>query len=313
MSTLNNSEKIIGNKQINEEKYIFIKKRNKYDNLNICFSDRYKILLFIIFIFLFLLLLIITNYNNKKNIDILKFKVYLKENEIKVLNKKLNKKVKFNFNFFHSILIKEKDMPHLREINLKRTFEKRIPLPKEIKCKPHLVNEELLGFLSLLTEDTIYFETGSGCSSIIAKYFAKKTYAVEGCKTFYELGLKNGLKDVLIFKDLKPDSPIWSHPGKKSKLKDWKKYFQAYKAEYNADVILIDGRFKVATAMDIFDKIRNDTIVLLHEYNSRPVYFVIEEYYQYIYHWDSLYAFVKKPEINYIPLEIQKKYWNEWL
>ena len=90
------------------------------------------------------------------------------------------------------------------------------------------------------------------------------------------------------------------------------KYFQAYKPEYNADVILIDGRFKIATAMDIFNKIRNDTIVVLHEYNTRPQYFVLENYYKYIYHWGSLYAFVKNTETKEIPIEIQKKYWNDF-
>ena len=163
-------------------------------------------------------------------------------------------------------ILYEKSMPHLSEIIKKRTFENRLPLPKEIKCKPHLRNEELYAFLSLLTEDTIFFETGSGCSSIIAKYYAKKTYAVEGCTKYYKIGIKNGLKDVLLFNDLKPDHPTWSYPGKKSDINDWKKYFQAYKKEYDADVILIDGRFKVATAMDIFNKIRNDTIILFHEY-----------------------------------------------
>jgi len=172
----------------------------------------------------------------------------------------------------------EENMPHLNEIIKKRTFEKRLPLPKEIKCKPHFRKEELMAFLSLLTKDTIFFETGSGCSSIIAKYYAKKTYAVEGCTKFYKIGIKNGLKDVLLFNDLKPDNPTWSYPGKNSNIKDWKKYFQAYKKEYNADVILIDGRFKVATAMDIFNKIRDDTIILLHEYFNRPSYFVLENY-----------------------------------
>lgn len=203
-------------------------------------------------------------------------------------------------------------MPHLGIITPKRTFDNRYPLPKEIKCKPHFRKEELLGFLSLLSKNTIYYETGSGCSSVIAKYYAKKTYAVEGCKGFYKLGLKNGLKDVILFKDLKPDNPTWSFPGKNTNLNDWKQYFQAYKSEYNADVILIDGRFKIATAMDIFNKIKNDTIVVLHEYNTRPQYFVIENYYKYIYHWGSLYAFVKNTEIKDIPIDIQKKYWNDF-
>ena len=205
--------------------------------------------------------------------------------------------------------LKERDRPYFNEINKKRTFEERYPLTKEINCKPHFTPNELIAFLSFLTNETIFFETGSGCSSVIAKYYAKKTYAVEGCKQWYELGIKNGLKDNLIFHDLKPDNQRWSYPGKKSTLEDWKKYFQSYNKSYNADVILIDGRFKLATALDIFDKIKDDTVVFIHEYQHRKQYFVIEEYYQYIYHWDLLTAFVKKRNIKSIPLEIQKKYW----
>ena len=190
------------------------------------------------------------------------------------------------------------------------TFEQRLPLPKKIKCNPHLNNLELIAFLSFLTNKTIFFETGSGCSSIIAKYFAKKTYAIEGCKKYYEYGINNGLKDNLIFKDLKPDNPTWSYPGKNSNLNDWINYFTSYKKEYDADVILIDGRFKIATAMDIFNKIRNDTIVLLHEYNYRPQYYIIEKYYKYIYHWGSLFVFIKNSEIEEIPIDVQKQYWE---
>jgi len=278
-------------------------KNNSKNNKSLC-------LLFIIIILNLSLNLILMGKNAK-------FKVILKEKNLEndnikfELNKiKLLSKKKVPYKGLQKISVNEAFMPHLNEIIKKRTFKPRLPLPKSIKCRPHLIKEELIAFLSLLTKDTIFFETGSGCSSIIAKYYAKKTYAVEGCKKFYNIGIKNGLKDVLIFKDLKPDNPTWSYPGKKSSIKDWKNYFQSYKKEYNADVILIDGRFKVATAMDIFDKIRDDAIILLHEYNSRPRYFVLENYYNYVYHWGSLYCFVKKKNIKEIPLEIQKKYWN---
>ena len=135
---------------------------------------------------------------------------------------------------------------------------------------------------------------------------------MEGCKVWYERGIKNGLKENLIFHDLKPDNPSWSYPGKKSNINDWKPYFQAYNSSYEADVIFIDGRFKVATAMDIFDKIKDDTIILIHEFQERPIYFILEKYYQYIYHWDRLTAFVKKKGVKSIPIAIQKKYWNKF-
>ena len=200
----------------------------------------------------------------------------------------------FNFTKFSSKIRKQAKNANLEVMNKKRVFEKRLPLAKKIKCKPHFRTKELKAFLSFLTKNNTFFETGSGCSTIIAKYYTKKSYAVEGCQKWYKQGIKNGLKDNIIFKDLQPDNPIWSYPGKKTTLEDWKNYFQSYKAEYNADVILIDGRFKVATAKDIFSKIRDDTIVLIHEYFMRPFYYVVENYYQRIYHWGTLAAFIKK-------------------
>ena len=65
--------------------------------------------------------------------------------------------------------------------------------------------------------------------------------------------------------------------------------------------------------MDIFDKIRDDTIVFIHEYSVRPLYFILENYYQFVYNWNLLAAFVKKKEVKSIPLEVQKKYWNQFL
>ena len=264
----------------------------------------HKIVIFIILIFINdIIIFLKLSHNNVKPDDIRK-KLSL---ENKVYN---NTIIKTPSDRLQNRLIKEKNRPYLKEINKKRTFEKRIPLVKEINCKPHFSEKELVAFLSFLTNETIYFETGSGCSSIIAKYYAYKSYAIEGCKEWYEEGKRNGLKDNLIFHDLKPDNPIWSFPGKKSNINDWKKYFQSYDKKYNASIILIDGRFKIATAMDIFDKINDDTIVLLHEYQDRPSYFILEKYYQYIYHWGTLVAFVKKKGIESIPLYIQKKYWN---
>ena len=281
MNSFNENE--IMNNNLAQVKYLKkIKKKKLYNS----------IIFIIIFLFCTLILYLIMKIKRLQRII---FETNYRNNETEFEN--LQNKLKY-----------ESEMPHLNKVIKKRIFDRRIPLPKEIKCNPHFIDEELTAFLSFLTEDTIYFETGSGCSSVIAKYYAKKTYAVEGCIKYYKIGIENGLKDVIIFNDLKPDDQNWSFPGKNSNLDDWKKYFQSYKKEYNADVILIDGRFKVATAMDI-----DDTIVLIHEYFERPSYFILEEYYDYIYHWGRLYAFAKKKNINEIPLEIQKKYWDQSL
>lgn len=293
----------------NNDEYNKIKIGKSFKDLNKIYKWKfnYKIFSFCLILINLLLMIIIYNITLKKKRILKSLKNANKD------KKKVNKKNMYDYTRGYKHFILESNLPQLSEISKKMSFEQKLPLPESIHCKPHLNNRELMALLSLLSNDTIFFETGSGCSTIIAKFFAKKTYAIEGCKKFYEYGIENGLKNNIIFKDLKPDNPTWSFPGKKSNLKDWKNYFQSYKKEYNADVILIDGRFKVATAMDIFNKIRNDTIVLLHEYNIRPSYYIIEKYYKYIYHWGSLFVFIKRTEIDEIPLDIQKKYWDQSL
>ena len=212
------------------------------------------------------------------------------------------------------LLEKESENKNLSEINKKRTFEKRYPLPKEINCFEHLKDGgliDMLAFTSFLTKNITFFEFASGCSSIIAKYYTKKSYAVEGNKKWYDIGINNGLRQNLLFKDLKCDGsgPLLSWPGKKSTLDDWKNFIQAYKEEYDADVILIDGRFRVACALDIFQKIKSDTVVLLHEC-KRKQYSEIENYYDKIYKWENLCLFQKKKNIKKIPIDVQEKYWN---
>ena len=312
---MSSKEKKLDESEINLKDNNLYLMKNKKQYLK---DNRIIIIILLINTFILFFSLIIIFINKIKTNDILEIKNQInnlaldnseKRNnvdkiQIKHYSKTSTKKLK-------QLLMNEEKMPHLKDLNKKRTFDVNLPLPKEITCIHHFFSDdELMAFMSFLTKDTIFFETGSGCSSVIAKYFAKKTYSIEGCKKWYDKGVKNGLSDGLIFKNLKPDKSKWSYPGKKSTLDDWKNYFQSYKKEYNADVIFIDGRFKTATAMDIFNKINNDTVILIHEYNSRPIYYILEEYYDYKYHWNTLYALMKKKDVKEIPLEIQKKYWD---
>ena len=63
----------------------------------------------------------------------------------------------------------------------------------------------MMAFTSFLTKETTFFEFASGCFSIIAKYYTKKSYAVEGNQKWYDIGVANGLRNNLLFKDLKCD------------------------------------------------------------------------------------------------------------
>jgi hypothetical protein len=157
--------------------------------------------------------------------------------------------------------------------------------------------------------ENIYFEFGSGGSTNLASYFKLKTYSVESDIKWHAKLKSSGIIANYITVDLK--NTAFGYPGNNTNINDWKKYIQAYKKEFNADVILIDGRFRVACALDIFSKIKNNTMVLVHDYENRNQYHIIEKFYIKIKSWDVLALFIKNPFIDSIPIDIYNFYLNE--
>lgn len=183
------------------------------------------------------------------------------------------------------------------------------PLPNEIKFIPIMSRIELIAFSFFMKRDNIYFEFGSGGSTNIASYYQLKTYSVESDIKWHEKLKKSGIIANYITINLNTSS--FGYPGNETNIKEWKKYIQSYKKEYNADIILIDGRFRVACALDIFTKIRNDTLVFIHDYEPRMEYHIIEKYYIKIKSWNSLALFLKRPNIFSIQDNIYNNYLKE--
>ena len=184
------------------------------------------------------------------------------------------------------------------------------PLPKEIKFRPMMSDNELIALSYFMKPGNIYFEFGSGGSTNLASYYKVKTYSVESDVKWHENLKMNGIRVNYITIDLKVKSS--GYPGKETTIDDWKRYIQAYKKEYNANIILIDGRFRVACALDIFPKIKNDTLILIHDYD-RKEYHILEKFYIKVKIWDSLILFDKNQTVNSIPESLYNFYLKEKL
>ena len=149
MKIIYNSNKPNENTKLNEEK----KNNNKALTIsrlskdNKFYSFHFIGILLNIILIINLLIIII---KSKFNLVILKkiLKEFKNNNKTKKIYLDKND---LNLKHYYRILKKEAELPNLKEFYSKRTFEKRIPLPKEITCKPHVRNEELIGFLSFLT------------------------------------------------------------------------------------------------------------------------------------------------------------------
>jgi hypothetical protein len=220
---------------------------------------------------------------------------------LKDISKKKSKESKENMNKNASNLLKiNNKIPISLENKLKEIQNPLIewPLPKKIKFKPCMKKEELIAFLSFMKPNRTYFEFGSGGSTNIASYYRLKVYSVESDVLWHNMLKKNNINATFLTIDLKSKPNGWGFPGKGTSIEDWKKYFQAYQSKYNADIIFIDGRFRVICGLDIFQKIRNDTLILMHDYD-RNIYHILEKYYIKVGKWGNLSAFFKNPNIMY--------------
>ena len=275
--SIETNQKLINNKFANSK---FIKKRA-------CFKYLISIHL-IIFI-----LLIMLQYTG--------FKLYKK-------TKRNATDIKILKNIFQKYLIKMDLIKNIENYSLEKYIRDSIvwPLPKEIKYIPRMTLKETIAFCYFMKPGNIYFEFGSGGSTNVASYYKIKTYSVESDIKWHNSLKASNIRANYITIDLKAN--YYGYPGKESNIKDWKKYIQAYKSEYNADIILLDGRFRVACGLDIFNKIRNDTIILIHDYTFRKQYHILENYYLKLKTFDTLVAFIKKPNSSLIPKNIFNKY-----
>ena len=281
---------------IQRNTYTNIKTFNKY-NKNLYYDKFFCIF----FVFLFFLVLLLMFFIYHKNI---KFNSY-----------QSNKIASLNNNNSLNILINNSN---LDTKHLSLFFENRIndlrrnsiiyPLPGEIKFIPLMTIDDLKAFSYFMKPENIYFEFGSGGSTNLASFYRlKQIYSVESDVNWHNK-LKNNFPNVIyITIDLKANGNF-GYPGQGTNVEDWKKYIQAYKSEYNADIIMIDGRFRVACGLDIFSKIRNNTLVLVHDYENRDNFHVLENYYIKVRKWETLSAFFKNPNIKTIPKEVYDKY-----
>lgn len=92
----------------------------------------------------------------------------------------------------------------------------------------------------------------------------------------------------------------WGAPAGDSRIREWNKYWTqpwtAYDIEY--DFILVDGRFRVATALFCAKYARPGTTIAVHDYFNRPWYFVLDKYFEFVERADNLVIFKTRGAVN---------------
>jgi hypothetical protein len=175
-------------------------------------------------------------------------------------------------------------------------------------------------FYKYLYKSKYYFEYGSGGTTYHASLCPniKKIISVE---SDYETHTKiknmitqNSDKITFQYCDMKTLPNTWGNPGKDSTLNDWINYSNQIinvnkSISSNIDLIVIDGRFRVACCLKCHSVINDDCIVIFDDFLNRSYYHIILGYFTVIEQTeDNCMVILKKNKQNIPPIELIKKY-----
>jgi hypothetical protein len=188
--------------------------------------------------------------------------------------------------------------------------------------EPFIKQNDKLMFYKYLDKSNVYFEYGSGGSTYQAslRNNINKIFSVES-----DLVWHNKLKENIVNKshinfiyndmDTKPNT--WGHPGVNSNESQWINYSDQIilldkKTQNDIDLVMIDGRFRVACCLKCFNIINDNCLIAFDDFLNRPHYHIILSYFDIIDKTqDNMMVILKKKhsiEDIQIPNEIIKKY-----
>ena len=181
-----------------------------------------------------------------------------------------------------------------------------------------LINDKKM-FYRYLDKSKIYFEYGSGGSTYQASIRNNiiKIYSVESDKKWQNI-LQEKIKSnnvIYFFNEMNVQPNNWGHPGPNSTQIQHINYSNYIRKlteseQKSIDLILIDGRFRVACCLKCFDVINTDCLIVFDDFLNRTQYHVVLNYYDIVEKTtdNRMVILQKKKSIDFIPEELIKKY-----
>ena len=186
--------------------------------------------------------------------------------------------------------------------------------------KPHFKGLDVPMFYKYLDKSTYYFEFGSGGSTYQAatRNNIKTIYTVESDAEWHNK-LKAQLKKYnhikYLFRDLETPGNNWGYPGKNcSNLKKIAYSHRIYQLtpeeKKKINLILIDGRFRVACALKSFNIMSDDCVLAFDDFMARSYYHIVLNYFDIVEKSSSnlMVMLKKKKNCKPIPPELIMKY-----
>lgn len=96
----------------------------------------------------------------------------------------------------------------------------------------------------------------------------------------------------------------WGYPLNDHKKENWPLYSQAIREVLPRvpDLVLVDGRFRVACVVQVAMTCTDDTIICIHDYTDRPHYHHVHHFLELIEQVDTLAVFRRRKEVDMVKL-----------
>jgi hypothetical protein len=137
-------------------------------------------------------------------------------------------------------------------------------------------------FYKYLNKATHYMEFGSGGSTYQASIRPniKSICTVESDLEWIKKLKLTISKEFIDYNyiDIKAIPNSWGYPGKDCKPDDMKKYSDV-RVRSDTDLVLIDGRFRVACCLKLFEQIKDTCIIAFDDFLDRKEYHIVLDYY----------------------------------
>lgn len=162
---------------------------------------------------------------------------------------------------------------------------------------------------SYIAKSTHYLEFGAGESTVYASSVPtlKTITSVESSEQFvndqlmHKPAIANALATAKLsfhFVDI-GETVAWGYPKNNLKKHLWPNYaLSVFRQKSNHDVILVDGRFRVACTLNAVLNAPDDCTILIHDFWNRPEYYVVLRFLKIAGNVDTLGIFKKADNLN---------------
>ena len=172
----------------------------------------------------------------------------------------------------------------------------------------HMEPDERALFTKLLSQASSYTEFGSGGSTVLAaSLLSGAVTSVDSSKEWLarvetacgQVSVRSPPR--FVFADIGP-TVEWGQPADDSCRNRWPLYgLSAWEVDgaENADMFLVDGRFRVACFLETLLRCREEAKIAIHDYAPRPGYHVVEPFVDCIAAAGTLSVFRRRPSVDW--------------